>query len=52
MKCAMPSPTGGTEQNGPHMALGKHNVHVAANADAIARRLGNALKASAKQAAE
>ena len=38
-------PTGGTEQNGPHMALGKHNVRVAANADAIARRLGNALVA-------
>ena len=38
-------PTGGTEQNGPHMALGKHNVRVAANADTIARRLGNALVA-------
>jgi creatinine amidohydrolase/Fe(II)-dependent formamide hydrolase-like protein len=38
-------PTGGTEQNGPHMALGKHNVRVASNADAIARRLGNALVA-------
>jgi creatinine amidohydrolase len=38
-------PTGGTEQNGPHMALGKHNVRVAANAEAIARRLGNALVA-------
>ena len=38
-------PTGGTEQNGPHMALGKHNVRVAANADLIARRLGNALVA-------
>ena len=36
-------PTGGTEQNGPHMALGKHNVRVAANAEAIARRLGNTL---------
>ena len=36
-------PTGGTEQNGPHMALGKHNVRIAANAEAIARRLGNAL---------
>jgi len=23
-------PIGGTEQNGPHMALGKHNVRVAA----------------------
>jgi creatinine amidohydrolase/Fe(II)-dependent formamide hydrolase-like protein len=38
-------PTGGTEQNGPHMAIGKHNVRVAVNADAIARRLGNALVA-------
>jgi len=38
-------PTGGTEQNGPHMALGKHNVRVASNANMIARRLGNALVA-------
>ena len=38
-------PTGGTEQNGPHMALGKHNVRIAANAEAIARRLGNTLVA-------
>src|SRR5215510_5493973 len=38
-------PTGGTEQNGPHMAIGKHNVRVAANAETIARRLGNALVA-------
>jgi creatinine amidohydrolase len=38
-------PTGGTEQNGPHMAIGKHNVRVASNAEAIARRLGNALVA-------
>jgi len=38
-------PTGGTEQNGPHMALGKHNVRIAANAEAIAWRLGNALVA-------
>ena len=38
-------PTGGTEQNGPHMALGKHNVRIAANAENIARRLGNALVA-------
>lgn len=38
-------PTGGTEQNGPGMAEGKHNVRVASNADAIARRLGNALVA-------
>src|SRR4029453_16200738 len=38
-------PTGGTEQNGPGMALGKHNVRVAANAEQIARGLGNALVA-------
>ena len=38
-------PTGGTEQNGPHMALGKHNVRIAANGENIARRLGNALVA-------
>ena len=38
-------PTGGTEQNGPHMALGKHNVRIAANAELIARRLGNTLVA-------
>jgi creatinine amidohydrolase/Fe(II)-dependent formamide hydrolase-like protein len=38
-------PTGGTEQNGPHMAIGKHNIRVTANAEVIARRLGNALVA-------
>ncbi len=38
-------PTGGTEQNGPHMALGKHNLRIAVNAEAIARRLGNVLVA-------
>ena len=38
-------PTGGTEQNGPHMALGKHNVIVEYAAEQIARRLGNALVA-------
>jgi creatinine amidohydrolase len=38
-------PTGGTEQNGPHMALGKHNVRVKALAEKIARALGNALVA-------
>ena len=36
-------PTGGTEQNGPHMAVGKHNVRVRALAGLIARTLGNAL---------
>src|SRR4051812_16420258 len=39
-------PSGGTEQNGPHMAIGKHNFRVLANAQTIARRLGNALVAS------
>jgi creatinine amidohydrolase len=38
-------PTGGTEQNGPHMVLGKHNFIVRHAADQIARRLGNALVA-------
>lgn len=38
-------PTGGTEQNGPHMVLGKHNYIVAYAAEQIARRLGNALVA-------
>jgi creatinine amidohydrolase/Fe(II)-dependent formamide hydrolase-like protein len=38
-------PIGGTEQNGPHMTLGKHNVRVRFLADRIARALGNALVA-------
>ena len=38
-------PTGGTEQNGPHMALGKHNYLVRYKAGAIAKQLGNALVA-------
>lgn len=38
-------PTGGTEQNGPFMALGKHNVRVKALSEKIARALGNALVA-------
>jgi creatinine amidohydrolase len=38
-------PIGGTEQNGPHMALGKHNVRVKALAERIALALGNALVA-------
>ncbi len=38
-------PTGGTEQNGPHMVLGKHNFIVRHTAGEIARRLGNALVA-------
>src|SRR5882757_4609565 len=36
-------PSGGTEQNGPGMAIGKHNFRAVANAQTIARRLGNAL---------
>ena len=38
-------PTGGTEQNGPHMVLGKHNFIVRHAAEQIARRLRNALVA-------
>jgi len=38
-------PIGGTEQNGPHMALGKHNVRVKALAAQIAQKLGNAVVA-------
>jgi creatinine amidohydrolase/Fe(II)-dependent formamide hydrolase-like protein len=38
-------PVGGTEQNGPHMALGKHNVRVRLLAGRIAQALGNALVA-------
>src|SRR6201995_6186566 len=39
-------PSGGTEQNGPNMAIGKHNTRALANAQTIARRLGNALVAA------
>lgn len=38
-------PIGGTEQNGPHMVLGKHNVRARALAGQIAQRLGNAVVA-------
>jgi creatinine amidohydrolase len=38
-------PIGGTEQNGPHMVLGKHNVRARVLAGRIAERLGNALVA-------
>jgi len=38
-------PTGGTEQNGPHMVLGKHNYIVRYTAERIAQSLGNALVA-------
>ena len=38
-------PTGGTEQNGPHMVLGKHNYRITAASERIARELGDALVA-------
>ncbi|WP_296744831.1 creatininase family protein [Mesorhizobium sp.] len=38
-------PIGGTEQSGPAMALGKHNVRVKFLAEKIAGKLGNALVA-------
>jgi len=38
-------PIGGTEQSGPALALGKHNVRVRLLAGRIARELGNALVA-------
>ena len=38
-------PVGGTEQNGPHMTLGKHNTRVKVLAERIANQLGNALVA-------
>jgi creatinine amidohydrolase len=38
-------PIGGTEQNGPHMVLGKHNVRARVLSEEIARRLGNAVVA-------
>ncbi len=38
-------PTAGTEQNGPHMVLGKHKYIVHAAAEQIAEELGNALVA-------
>src|SRR5882672_4575397 len=38
-------PIGGTEQNGPHMALGKHNLRVRHLSEKIAGALGNALVA-------
>jgi creatinine amidohydrolase len=38
-------PIGGTEQNGPHMTLGKHNVRTKALSERIAQSLGNALVA-------
>jgi len=38
-------PTGGTEQNGPHMVLGKHNFRVEYMAEKIAHELGDAIVA-------
>lgn len=38
-------PTGGSEENGPQMAIGKHNLIVRYCAGEIARRLGDALVA-------
>ena len=38
-------PTGGVEQSGPHLVLGKHNYIVRYAAERIARELGNALVA-------
>ena len=38
-------PIGGTEQSGPHLVLGKHNVRVQALAGQIAQALGQALVA-------
>ena len=38
-------PVGGTEQSGPHMAIGKHNTRAKALAGKIATSLGNALVA-------
>jgi creatinine amidohydrolase/Fe(II)-dependent formamide hydrolase-like protein len=38
-------PTGGTEQNGPHMVIGKHNYIIEYTTAEIAKRLGNTLVA-------
>lgn len=38
-------PTGGTEQNGAHMVLGKHNLRVAHLSERIAEEVGRALVA-------
>lgn len=35
--------TGGTEKNGFHMTMGKHNYHVRKGAELMAQKLGNAL---------
>ena len=36
-------PTGGVEENGPYLAGGKHNYILQQTAEAVARKLGNAL---------
>lgn len=38
-------PTGGTEQNGPQLTLGKHNIIIRYTAGEIAKRLGHTLVA-------
>ncbi|MDP2956889.1 MAG: creatininase family protein [Longimicrobiales bacterium] len=38
-------PTGGIEQNGPFLALGKHSIILRATMNAVAREMGNALVA-------
>jgi creatinine amidohydrolase/Fe(II)-dependent formamide hydrolase-like protein len=38
-------PVGGTEQSGPHMALGKHNVRATCSPGGSPTELGNALVA-------
>ncbi len=38
-------PVGGTEESGPHMALGKHNARVKVLAQMIAEKLGNTIVA-------
>src|SRR5687768_5517782 len=42
-------PIGGTEQNGPHMVLGKHNYIVTFAANVLAERIGKALVAPTVQ---
>lgn len=42
-------PIGGTEQNGPHMVLGKHNYIITFAAGLMAERLGNTLVAPTVQ---
>lgn len=42
-------PTGGTEQNGPHIVLGKHNFVLYTTAPAIAGKLGHTLVAPVMQ---